>query len=177
MIKKLVIHTNRLILKTFTQEDVTESYKDWLHDEKINQYLDVRHRLPICMNSLKMFAISCEQDERIEFLGIYIRKGKILIGTMKIGPINFLNANSEIGFMVGDKNYHGLGYATEAIKKVVDYMVKVRRLNKIYANCNSKNIASKKTLLKCGFIQQQEWKVESNKKICNIRFEYDSNIT
>ena len=90
MIKKLVIHTERLVLKTFTQDAVTESYKNWLHDEKINKYLDVRHRLPMCMNSLKKFAISCEQDEKIEFLGIYIRKDETLIGTMKIGPINFL---------------------------------------------------------------------------------------
>lgn len=73
-----------------------------------------------------------------------------IIGHYRIQPENH---RAEIGYMFLPE-HHGKGYATEAIKAIVDYGFNQMNLHSIEAVIDPKNIASEKTLLKNGFVKE-----------------------
>jgi RimJ/RimL family protein N-acetyltransferase len=56
----------------------------------------------------------------------------------------------EIGYWIGEP-YWGRGYATEAMRAVVDHLFTATALDEIAAGCRVTNIASRRVLEKCGF--------------------------
>ena len=60
--------------------------------------------------------------------------------------------------MIGEKDFWGRGYGTEALKLVVNYAFNRLNLHKIYAGINSSNKASIRAYQKVGF------KVEGRKR-------------
>ena len=76
------------------------------------------------------------------------------IGNIKIGPINFYNRNTQISYIVGNKNFWGTGIATSVISYIVNYCFESLDLHKVSALTYSNNIASQKVLIKNNFIKE-----------------------
>jgi len=75
-----------------------------------------------------------------------------------IGHINALQFDrmfkfSEIAYIINPE-YWGKGYGTEAVGKVVSFLVEEMKIHKIRAGFFAKNIASKRVLEKVGFKQE-----------------------
>ena len=60
---------------------------------------------------------------------------------------------AELAYII-DEEYWGQGIATEAVTKVVDFLVNTMKIHKIRAGFFANNIASKKVLQKAGFKQE-----------------------
>ena len=71
----------------------------------------------------------------------------ILVGT--IGAYDYENDQIEVGFTVANR-WRGRGFASEALKAVVEYLSENEEIPCITAWCASDNIASAKTLEKAG---------------------------
>ncbi|QQX78820.1 GNAT family N-acetyltransferase [Shewanella sp. KX20019] len=71
----------------------------------------------------------------------------------------------EVGYMLHD-NAQGRGFASEALKTLIDWLCIAHNPHKLIALCADENIASSRVLEKCGFIQEgllrQNWKVGEN---------------
>lgn len=61
----------------------------------------------------------------------------------------------EIGFHIG-KPYTKNGYATEAVKGFLPYMLEVLGIDTVYGICLAENIASRIVLERCGFAKKYE---------------------
>ena len=61
------------------------------------------------------------------------------------------NGVAEIGYGIAEQ-YQGHGYATEAIKALLNWAFQEPKVLAIEAEIDDKNIASKKVLEKCGFV-------------------------
>lgn len=88
-----------------------------------------------------------------------------------VGRINLVNLNTdkktaELGYRIGE-NHSNLGYASEAIKIILDKAFNIYGLNKIIARTSTTNLASKKALIKNGFISTKI--IENDFKINNER--------
>lgn len=57
----------------------------------------------------------------------------------------------EIGYIIYDKENYRKGYATEALSLFVDYIFKVKLINRLEIRILPSHIASEKVALKCGF--------------------------
>lgn len=57
----------------------------------------------------------------------------------------------EIGYIIFDKENYSKGYATEALSLFVDYIFKVKLINRLEIRILPSHIASEKVALKCGF--------------------------
>ena len=57
---------------------------------------------------------------------------------------------AEIGFTLA-RAFHGHGYATEAVRAVVDDLLRVRGLHKVAVECDARNTASARLLERVGF--------------------------
>jgi len=74
------------------------------------------------------------------------------IGYVQLVP---LEEGFEVGYHIA-KEFTGAGYATEALRALLDYIKIEKKLDKVYGICVSENVASKKVLEKCGFIKEYE---------------------
>jgi len=69
----------------------------------------------------------------------------------------------EIGYHIG-KQYTKNGYATEAVRAFVPEIMKILGIDELFGICHEENIASRRVLEKCGFIQhEQNEKVQRGK--------------
>jgi ribosomal-protein-alanine N-acetyltransferase len=113
---------------------------------------------PLATNLEDAFAHIDLINDKIE-KNIGINWGIVLKGTTKIiGIIGHYriqpeNHRAEIGYMFLPE-HHGKGYATEAIKAIVDYGFNEMNLHSIEAIIDPENTASEKTLLKNGFVKE-----------------------
>jgi RimJ/RimL family protein N-acetyltransferase len=58
-------------------------------------------------------------------------KSNALIGNCGFHNIDTLNRRAEIGIFIGDKEYLGKGYGTDALELLIDYGFNIRNLNSV----------------------------------------------
>ena len=144
------IELDNLTLKNFTPKDVTQDYINWLNDSEINKYLEVRHSL-IDLSYQKEYVRQVNESDDCVLFGIVTKNGE-LIGSTKVGPINRIHGTTTIGIMIGSKEKHGLGYGSEVINGICNYVRDNFDIRKINAGAYSENISSLKVFYKCGFV-------------------------
>ena len=60
---------------------------------------------------------------------------------------------AEIGYTVAPER-QGRGYATEAVRAVLDHLFRVRGLHRVSAECDARNLASARLLERVGFTRE-----------------------
>jgi len=73
------------------------------------------------------------------------------IGNCMCYDINTVASEAEVGILLGDKEYWGNGYGTEALKLLVGHVFKVTSINRLYLHTLSWNSRAKQSFAKCGF--------------------------
>lgn len=139
-----------ILLTRLKPEDVKQEYVDWLNDVETNKFLESRH-IKHDLKSVRLFVEDMIKDDCNFLFGIFCKKTNKHVGNIKLGPINYRYKTAEVGLIIGNKDYWGLGFATQAIKDVCLFAQKVLGVNKVEAGCYASNLASKKIFLKCGF--------------------------
>ncbi|WP_223700445.1 GNAT family N-acetyltransferase [Sutcliffiella deserti] len=82
--------------------------------------------------------------------GIVEKDSNRLIGTCGFHAISEKHLRAEIGYEI-DVPFWGKGYATEAIKALIEYGMDTLKLQRIGANVYPENISSRRVLEKAGF--------------------------
>lgn len=144
--KKLV--GEKVYLSPITTEDAPQ-YCQWLNDLEVasnliifNQQLTVqRERMildDIQQNNAQMFAIVDAAEDK-------------LIGNCSLFKINKDHRKCEIGIFIGDKNYWGRGYGTEAMRLLVDYGFNILNMHNILLEVHGFNQRAINCYRKVGF--------------------------
>ena len=116
LLLKHTLLTSRLKIRNLTETDVTERYFNWLSDEEVNQYLEVRFTSQN-LSDVKKYVEKMNQSNENLLLGLFEKQKHLHIGNLKIGPINHFHSRAEIDLFIGEKLFWGQGLATEAICK------------------------------------------------------------
>lgn len=130
------IRSNPETMKFIPRPLVTTNEEALEHIKMINDKIDA--------NEAINWAITIK--ESLETIGI--------IGHYRIQPENY---RAEIGYML-HSDFHGKGYITEAITKVVAYGFEEMKLHSIEAVIDPGNHASEKVLQKNGFVKEAHLK-------------------
>lgn len=93
-----------------------------------------------------------EENEEITW-GIISRETNKLSGTCCIGDFDEGARRAEIGYNIAQVEW-GKGYATEAIRVLIDFGFNVMNLNRIEATITPGNDASLRVLRKLDFVQE-----------------------
>lgn len=94
------------------------------------------------------------------------------IGYVQLVPIK---EGYEIGYHIA-KKYTCNGYATEAVKAFLSYIMPQKNIRKVYGICVAENTASARVMEKCGFIKEYDGTGEfqgEGKHICRYAFEWE----
>lgn len=143
-------NSKRLILHEINESYITETYVNWLNDPDINMYLESRH-ITHTLESVRAFINNIVISSNAKMYALIDVESNKHIGNIKLGNIDYINKRSEVGLIIGDRNFWGKGYATEAIKAIVSYAFDELCLNKINAGMYVGNIGSYKAFLRAGF--------------------------
>jgi RimJ/RimL family protein N-acetyltransferase len=73
------------------------------------------------------------------------------IGNCTYYDINTAKGETELGIVIGDRDYWGKGYGVSAVTTLVNYIFQHTELNRIYLKTLASNIRAQKCFAKCGF--------------------------
>jgi RimJ/RimL family protein N-acetyltransferase len=95
--------------------------------------------------------MQCRKNKNSILLGIFYTENNLHIGNIKIDNINKFHGKAEIGILIGEKKYWGMGLATEAIVAVTRLCFDRLNINNLFAGCYENNKGSYKAFIKAGW--------------------------
>lgn len=146
------ITLENLVLKNIDPVNVSMEYVDWLNNPLINQFLEVRHQ-KVTLDTQREFVSDINNSTDSSLFGMYLSED-LMIGTIKIGPINPAHGSAQIGILIGAIEHHGKGLGTEAIGGLCATFKKANLLRKANAGVLAPNLGSLKAFEKNGFVRE-----------------------
>jgi RimJ/RimL family protein N-acetyltransferase len=144
------LETARLRLRVLQPEDVTASYIGWLNDPAINAFLETRFTVQ-SEEAVVSFVTEQSRNPDSFLFRIALAADDRHIGNIKLGPLNRHHASAQLSLLIGERDMHGKGYATEAITAVTDWGFESCGLKRIEAGCYQDNLGSLRAFLKAGY--------------------------
>ncbi len=138
--------TENLILRRYRPEDAEELYRRFGTDPEMVKYSGWNpYATPeMAQETVRRFIESYRDEHAYSWL---MDLDDIIVGT--IGAYDYDNGQIEVGFSVV-KAWQGRGFATEALKKVVEYLTENEGIPCVTAWCAAENIGSGRVLEKAG---------------------------
>ncbi len=91
-----------------------------------------------------------EQTNRDVYMHLIRDSQGVMVGRINLSVLENNRKTAELGYRIGE-NVSNLGYASEAVKLVLDKAFNTYALNKIIAGTATGNLASQRVLIKNGF--------------------------
>ena len=150
----MTIETSRLIITEFTEDmalDVHENSLDedtrrFVPDEVFETVEDARETIAFLVSQYSGFRGPLAYP-------VLTRQEGRNIGYVQLVPMD--GGAWEIGYHIA-KKYTGNGFATEAVRAFLPRMAEAGGIREVHGICLSENTASKRVLLKCGFVPVYE---------------------
>lgn len=143
------LETDRLILRRGTLEDAKELFEHCSSDEKITRYVvwNTHKTLDETITFLEKWKESYNSEHNNWI--VTLKGSNEIIGTITVVSRSIVNKTCEIGYAYGSL-YWNKGYATEALKEVIDFLSKKVGFETIYALYVKNNEASGRIMEKAG---------------------------
>jgi RimJ/RimL family protein N-acetyltransferase len=149
-LKPVTLDTERLRLRWMSEDDIEGHYAVF-SDPVVARYwssepwTDIEQSRQAIASTMAAYA-----DGRGLRLGIVLRDSFELIGNVSLHHFFEQNRRCEIGYALASK-YWGQGYATEALRAIIQYGFDTLDLNRIEADIDPRNVGSGRVLEKVGF--------------------------
>lgn len=82
------------------------------------------------------------------------KPGSRIIGNVDLGGIDWISGNAWVGIGIGERDYWGKGYGSEAMQLVLDFAFGALNLKRISLSVFEYNQRAIKSYLKCGFKEE-----------------------
>ena len=138
--------TERMTLRRYRPEDADDLHRYLGKDPAMVAYSgwNPYATLEMAQETVRDFISSYENDHTYSWI---MDIDDVIVGT--IGAYDYKDDQIEIGFSVV-KGWQGRGLATEALKKVLEYLTENEKISCVTAWCAAENIGSRKVLEKAG---------------------------
>lgn len=144
------LKSNNVALRPLVKDDVPLLIK-WINDPEVIQYLNV-YMPTMEAAEYEWFDNLHKQKQKNVVLAIVV-DGKT-IGTTGIHGIDGKNRRASTGALIGEKEYWGKGYGSEAKMLMLHFAFNILNLRKIYSEVFVFNERSHKYLMKCGYEEE-----------------------
>jgi [ribosomal protein S5]-alanine N-acetyltransferase len=146
----MLLQTDRIYLEILSEENVSPDYHQWMNDYEITRFLESRWKYQT-RDSVLDYIRYINKSENDVLFGMFLLNDKKHIGNIKIGSINWVHRNADVGLLIGDRNAWGKGYGTDAIRLVTKYAFESLNLHKLIAGIYRGNEGSYKAFIKAGW--------------------------
>ena len=140
--------TEHLVLRRYRPDDAEQLYEYLGKGPEMYKYSgwNPYATLDMAKETVQHFIESYDDEHSYSWV-IDANGDDVVAGT--IGAYDYENDRIEVGFSIVP-GWQGRGYATEALKKVLEYLTENEGISCVTAWCAAENIASKKVLEKSG---------------------------
>ena len=144
------LFTERLMLRKFMISDANDMFNNWACDEEVSRYTLWRTNESIYETKefLRDWCMRYNSNQYYHWAIVY-EENKQVIGSISISSINNYLKTCNVGYTLS-KSYWNMGIATEALKCVIDFMINIVGIERIYAYHDINNVASGRVMQKCG---------------------------
>ena len=144
----------RITLGSVKREYI-DAYLKWFNDPEIIQYLSMFRPMTRMMEEDWIENLK-NRDDTIAFAILITDEnvGEKLIGNCGLHRIDWKNRVAEVGITIGEKEYQGKGYGTEAMEVLLEYGFKTVNLNRIQLRVYEFNSRAIKSYNKIGFVEE-----------------------
>lgn len=136
-------------LRRFGPEDITDAYIGWLLDPEVTRFSNQRFRTHTPA-SCEAFLQSFEGSPNL-FLSIRDAASDTAIGTMTAYR-NPVHGSCDVGIMIGNRDYRGGGYGQEAWNLLTDWLLTQSEVRKLTAGCLAANGAMVTLMKRSGMV-------------------------
>ena len=142
---------NKVVIRTKKLSDARNDY-NWESDVELAE-LDAVHPMSIPFSRyLSEYAYELRRPYvNSRYFGIDTLEG-IHIGNCSYYHLDETNGETELGIMIGNREYWDKGYGRDSVSALVDYIFHNTGLNRIYLKTLEKNYRAQKCFESCGFV-------------------------
>lgn len=144
----------KVLLRPVKRSDINHFLK-WYNDPEVIQYLTMY--LPMTeISEEKWIEEASTNKDMIIFVieAILNNLQRKPIGSCGLNNVNGKDHCAEFGIAIGEKEYWGDGYGTEAARLLIDYGFRQLNLHRISSGVYEFNVRSEKMHKKLGFIEE-----------------------
>ena len=148
------LETDRLILRRIVIEDADEAFNNWTNDSQTTRYLswDPHKNVEVTKEIFSQW-IKEYNDENYYQWVVELKDTNQIIGTIGIIEKELDYKTAEIGYCYGSKFWNN-GYGTEALIKVIDFLLNEIGFELLEAKHMSNNPASGRIMEKAGMVYE-----------------------
>ena len=153
-----IIEGTKVVLRQKRIEDAFHDYQ-WRIDPELSK-LDATFPLRIRYKEFVRFSLDEIEypGRRSKRLAIDTKDG-VHIGNCMYYDLDERRGQTEVGIMIGDRDYWNGGYGTDAVVTLVEHIFKtISSINKIYLHTLDWNDRARKSFAKAGFVEVREVK-------------------
>jgi len=143
--------SERVFIKEIEITDFTDRVMAWFEDAELMRYYS-NSRNKITRESLLQSIADGKKNGNVFTFGIYDNASSVLIGTLKLGPINHSQKISDLVVLIGDRDFLGKGLAVEAIKLGNELSFEEYDIRKLFGGMYESNTPSIKAYTRAGWI-------------------------
>ena len=140
-------------LRALEKSDLAKVW-EWMNDEKVMWFWGEPFNTQSLAEVEQWFARLHETAGYSSKQFIIETEEGIPIGRIFYEHLNAKHRRTELGIQIGEKEYWGRGYGTDATITFLDYLFNERGLHRVYLRLQSYNTRALKCYEKCGFIQE-----------------------
>ncbi|OGM97803.1 MAG: hypothetical protein A2735_01440 [Candidatus Yanofskybacteria bacterium RIFCSPHIGHO2_01_FULL_41_21] len=145
---RVVFLSGRIVnLRPFSRTDIPTLTR-WINDPEVRQF--IASVLPQTEQQEEKWVEKLGSDDKDIVLAIETKEG-LLIGSMGVHGINWKDRVCTTGAVIGEKEYWGRGFGTDAKMVLLDYIFNTLNLHKV---CSAVYMFNKRSLqysLHCGY--------------------------
>lgn len=150
MEKDIVLETERIILRKIKVEDAEEAFRNWTSDDEVSKYMIWSTHKTV--EDTKQWLTEEEKNSKSGenyCFGIVLKETCELIGSMSYHLVKEED-RYEVGYGIG-KRFWRNGYTAEALKCLMDFLIKDIGIKKFICRHAKLNPASGAVMQKVGF--------------------------
>lgn len=140
-------------LRAYKREDMALA-QQYLNDAETKRFLMPGVPYPFTLEEeIKWYENLSSHNDNYSF-AIETIDGGQYIGGCGINRLDWKNSVAIVGIFIGDKNYWGKGYGTDAMKALLKFIFEQMNINKVKLFVYSFNERAVKSYEKCGFVRE-----------------------
>ena len=147
---EVLIKGQKVILRSKRLEDASDDYR-WRIDEELSRLDDTR---PLTISYSEFLGMYREELRHTSAwsrrISIDTLEGKH-IGNCMYYDLDYPGRQTELGIMIGEKEYWGQGYGTDAVATLVEHIFKTTSLKRVYLHTLEWNTRARRAFEKAGF--------------------------
>ncbi len=140
-------------LRGLEETDLEGNYFQWFNDQEVTAFMR-NGTFPNSAAKARDFFLRMSSSENDIVLAIIGKDDGRHVGNLGLHGINWLYRSAELGIIVGERDCHGKGLATEAMRLLLGHAFNRLNLHRVYLITDIENKAAIRAFEKAGFVRE-----------------------